>query len=711
MKRVPVVLQMEAVECGAASLGMILAWFGRWVPLELLREDCGVSRDGSNARNILRAARAYGLQATAYKMEPSALKRRKEPAILHWEFNHFVVFTGYKKGKFFLNDPGRGQVVVSEESFDRSFTGVVLTFEKGEQFEAGGKRPSLFAFMMKRLNKAKEALLFSVIVGILTAGVGLLIPLFSQVYMDHILGGNNASWFLPFMIAFLVVIFLNFAIQSLDKHHWVKMEGSMAIEANSSFMWHLLHLPIQFFSQRYIGDLVKRQQSNQLITASIIRHLAPVVINISLLLLYVVIMLKYNVLMTIIAIVAVVINIFVTRYISVRQMNLSRIVQKNQGKLYGVTMASINNMETIKAAGAEDGFFEHWAGYFATTSNSQGKANRYISYMNIIPLMVAKTSSNLVLMVGVFLILRGDFTIGMLMAFQGFMTSFLSPVYQLQESSRHIIGLRSQMERVEDVFNMERDVKEEEQKSTERTGSKLRGKVEMKNVTFGYNKLSEPLLKDFSLTIEPSKSVAIVGGSGCGKSTITKLISGLYEPWSGEVIFDDVPRREISREVLTNSIAVVDQDIVMFEGTVADNIKIWDQSIEDFVMIMASNDAQIREDIVSRHKGFDAEVIDGGTNFSGGQRQRIELAAALAREPVILILDEATSALDTETEKHVMRSIRMSGVSLIVVAHRMSTIRDCDEIIVLDKGNVMERGNHESLMAQQGHYYELMKNL
>lgn len=389
---------------------------------------------------------------------------------------------------------------------------------------------------------------------------------------------------------------------------------------------------------------------------------------------------------------------------------MGRVLERNNGKLLGVTMSSIEGMEAIKAAGAELGFFQRWAGYFALKSNAEVRQNRTTIYLEILPQLLQQLSSNVILVLGAYLILKGELTIGMLTAFQGFMTSFMNPLNKLMDTGQTLIETRTQMERVEDIFNSKRDVTDESLIENISGSGKLKGKVELKEVTFGYNPLSVPLINGLSFTLEPGKSVALVGPSGCGKSTIAKLVSGLYDQWSGEILFDGKSRKEIERSVFINSVAMVDQDISLFEDTITNNVKIWDHSIEDFAMIMACRDAQIYKDIVIRPNGFNERLTEGGNNLSGGQRQRLEIASALAREPVILIFDEATSALDAATEEQVMRSIKDAGISLIIIAHRLSTIRDCDEIIVLDKGHVMERGTHDSLMRQEGMYYRLMKN-
>ena len=710
VKRVPVVMQMEALECGAASLGMVFAYWKKWLPLERLRIDCGVSRDGSNALNILKAARKYGMVAKGFRMEVERLRKVEDPAILHWNFCHFVVFNGFKGDKVSLNDPARGRVLVDMEEFNRSFTGIVLTFQPGPEFEPSGQHASVLSFVRQRMKSARAALLFTFLTGLLMAFVGLVSPVFSQIFMDDILSGKNPDWFKFFIGMYAVLVVFQFIVQVMQDFRWVIYQAQLDIEANTSFIWHVLHLPISFFQQRFAGDLVIRQQSNQTCAAHLVQKIAPAVVDISLLIIYLLVMSRYSLPLTAVGLTVAVLNLGLMRYIADKRMNLGRVLERDNGKLNGTTMSSIEGMETIRAAGAELGFFQRWSGVFATKLNSEVRQNKTSVYLEILPLLLQQLSANVILVLGAYLILKGELTIGMLTAFQGFMTSFMNPLNKLMDTGQTLIETRTQMERIEDVYNSERDVKDEALTEPITGSGKLGGKVEVRNVVFGYNPLSTPLLDGLSFTLEPGKSVALVGSSGCGKSTIAKLVSGLYEPWSGEILFDGMPRKEIQRAVFTNSVAMVDQDITLFEDSIANNVKIWDRSIEDFAMIMACRDAQIYTDIVTRPDGFNERLTEGGSNLSGGQRQRLEIASALAREPVVLILDEATSALDAATEERVMRSIRQAGISLIIIAHRLSTIRDCDEIIVLDKGHVMERGTHESLMREEGMYYQLMKN-
>ena len=707
LAKVPQVMQMEVVECGAASLTMILAHYGKWLPLEEVRAACGVSRDGSSAKMILRAARNYGLDAKGFRMSPEALEG-KQPAIIHWNFEHFVVFRGFdRKGRACINDPGIGPVKWPMEEFRKHFTGVCLTFEPTDRFEKSGEPTSILSYMKKNLNGVSEAFWLTFSFALMGAFVALLTPLFTRIFLDEILSGKNADWVKWFFIGMGALAVFQFFVVLLQSRYTKRVAGALALKSNKDYLRHLLRLPMSYFAMRHVGDLQQRMHLNQEITNSLIEVLAPQVINIGLLVLYLFLMFSYSFWLTIIGFVAAGVNLAIVHYFANLRINLIRSMEQSEGQYFSATISCIDNMESIKAAGAETGFFKYWSGLWAHKFNVNANADKQQAQMALLPVMANALCSVAVLVLGAYLILQGDLTVGMLMAFQGFMGSFLAPVNELVNGSQKIVEMRSQMERVEDVMKYPEDHRESKQEILQ---GKLGGLLEMKHVTFGYSPIQPPLIEDFNLRVEPGHSVALVGPSGCGKSTLAKLISGLYKPWSGEILFDGRPIESIPNEELTNSVAVIDQNVVLFDDTIAQNIRMWDPSIEDFTLMMACNDAEIRADIVSRPEGFDTKIVKGGQNFSGGQRQRFEIATALAREPIVLIMDEATSALDPKTEDEVMKRIRRMGPTQVIVAHRLSTIRDCDEIIVMDQGKILQRGRHEELIAQEGFYQQLMKS-
>ena len=705
--KVPQVMQMEVVECGAASLTMILAHYGKWLSLEEVRAACGVSRDGSSAKMILRAARNYGLDAKGYRTSPEGLEG-KQPAIIHWNFEHFVVFRGFdRKGRACLNDPGVGPVKWPMEEFRKHYTGVCLTFEPTEKFEKGGQQTSILSYIKKNMRGSGEAFWLTFLFALIGAFVALLSPLFTRIFLDEILSGKNADWVKWFFIGMGALAVFQFVMVLLQSRYAKRVAGALALKSNENYLRHLLRLPMSYFAMRHVGDLQQRLHLNQSITNSLIEVLAPQVINIGLLVLYLLLMFSYSFWLTIVGFVAAGVNLAIVQYFSTLRMNLIRSMEQSEGQYFSATVSCIDNMESIKAAGAETGFFKYWSGLWAHKFNVNANADKQQAQMALLPVMANALCSVAVLVLGAYFILQGELTVGMLMAFQGFMGSFLAPVNELVNGSQRIVEMRSQMERVEDVMKYPEDHRDSKQEILQ---GKLGGLLEMKHVTFGYSPIQPPLIQDFNLRVEPGRSVAFVGPSGCGKSTLAKLISGLYKPWSGEILFDGRPIESISNEELTNSVAVIDQNVVLFDDTIAQNIRMWDSSIEDFTVMMACNDAQIRADIVSRPEGFDTKIVKGGQNFSGGQRQRFEIATALAREPIVLIMDEATSALDPKTEDEVMKRIRYMGPTQIIVAHRLSTIRDCDEIIVMDQGQILQRGRHEELIAQEGFYQQLMKS-
>ena len=709
--RVPLVMQLEALECGAAALAMVMAYYNKWVPLEQVRIDCGVSRDGSNARNIYCAAEHYGFSVKAYRMSPESIKENGQfPCIIHWNMNHFVVLDGFKGKWVFLNDPARGVIKVSWNEFDKAFTGITIIPVPGVNFEASGKRKSTIGFARRRLIGAGAAVAFVMLTTAISYLFGIANSVTSRIFMDRLLTGNNPDWLYLFLSVMILLAAIQLIVAWAQTVYSLKINGKMAVLGQTAYMWKVLRLPMEFFSQRLAGDIQSRAGMNASIAGTLVNTFAPLLLNSIMMIFYLVLMLRQSPMLTLIGVVTLTLNTVMSRIISAKRINITRVQMRDAGKLESVTASGISMIETIKASGAENGFFEKWAGYQASVNTQSVKAAKTNQFFGIIPAFFSTLANYAVLVVGVWMTMDGCFTLGAVLMFQGFLGSFMAPAMTLVSAGQTIQEMRTQMERVEDVmeYPVDENVAERETEVTEL--SKLRGNLELKNITFGYSRLTEPLIKDFSLSLKTGQWVALVGASGCGKSTISKLVSGLYQPWSGEILFDGRPRNAYPREVMTGSIAVVDQDIILFEDTVANNIKMWDDSIKDFEMILAARDAQLHDDITALPGGYQHKLVSGGRNFSGGQRQRMEIARVLAQDPIIIILDEATSALDARTEHEVVNAIRERGITCIVIAHRLSTVRDCDEIIVLDHGEVAERGTHDELMAKGGAYADLVAN-
>ena len=710
--KVPVIMQLESLECGAACLAMVLAYYGKWVPLERVRVDCGVSRDGSKAKNIFLAAQHYGMDVEAFRISPELLVSEGQfPCIIHWDMNHFVVLNGFRGNHAFINDPARGTVKLTMEEFDTSFTGIAMMMTPTDSFTADGKRRSTADFARKRLRGAETAAFFVMLTTVITYLFGIINSVTSKIFMDRLLTGINADWLYPFTMFLIMLAVIQIIVAWIQAVYSRKIGGKMTVVGISSYMWKVLRLPMEFFSQRLAGDIQSRAGLNSAISGVLVNTLSPLLINTVMMVFYLAVMLKQSLVLTAVGISTILINIILSRVISEKRINMSRAHIRDSAMMEATTAAGIQMIETIKASGAENGFFQKWAGYQASANTQLVKEEKMNSYLGTIPAFLTVFANYVVLIIGVWLTMQGSFTLGAVMMFQGFLSSFMSPAMTIISAGQMIQEMRTQMERVEDVMEYPEDSNALENENAEVTElEKLRGNIELRNVTFGYSRLEEPLIRDFSLSLRTGDRIAIVGESGCGKSTVSKLISGLYQPWSGEILFDGKPRSAYPRDVITGSLAVVDQEITLFEDTVENNIRMWDETIMNFEMIMAARDAQLHDDIMALPGGYRHMLSSGGRELSGGQRQRMEIARVLAQDPTIVILDEATSALDARTEYDVVRSIADRGVTCIVIAHRLSTVRDCDEIIVLDHGSIKERGTHDELMSIGGLYAELVAN-
>lgn len=713
--RTPSLLQMEAAECGAASLGIVLAHYGRIVPLAELRRECGVSRDGSNAATLVKAARRYGLDARGFTKETEGLYDLSPPFIVFWDFNHFLVVEGLGRKKVWLNDPAVGHRTVSHEEFDEAFTGVVLTMPPGEGFEPGGARPSLARGLAERLSGFAPTVLFAVLVGFLLVIPGLLIPAFTQIFLDELLIGGRHEWLRMLVVAIVATVAVQALLKSLQLGSLRRFRLSLSSRLSTRFFEHLLRLPVDFYAQRFAGEISGRTSLNENVAAMLSGRLAQTVIDVVMMGFYAALMLFYDVNLTLIGVAFAAVNFAALRWLGKWRIEANMRLLQEYGKVSGTSLAALQSMETIKASGMESGFFDRWAGYFANASNARQDLETTNRLLGVLPGLLASLSTMLVLVVGGLYVIEGRLTIGMLVAFQILMGSFLRPVNALVGLGQTMQTLEGDVARLDDVLAHHVDptappIGGEVAEVADPSGKvRLDGHVELRKVTFGYNPTEPPLIEGFDLTIRPGERVALVGGSGSGKTTIGKLVCGLYQPWSGEILFDDVPRSEIAPTLLANTLSLVDQDLLLFGGSVRENLTLWDGTVPDAVLAQACRDAEIYDRVRSLPGGFDAELIEGGGNLSGGERQRLEIARSLVSNPSFLVLDEATSALDAESERLVVEHIAVRGCSCLIVAHRLSTIRDCDEIIVLDRGKVVERGTHDELWERDGVYAGLVR--
>ena len=709
--KTPTVLQMETTECAAACLGIILAYHGRWVPLEALRVRCGVSRDGANAANMLKAAREFDLIARGFRSQHEQLFDIPFPMVVFWEFNHFVVLEGIKGDKVYINDPGEGPRRITKQEFVEGFAGVCFGFAPSSGFRPGGPQPNLVRGLRARFGDAGSPFAFAALATLALVVPGVAVPTLIKVFIDDVLIGQNGAWVSPLLIGLAVAAAAQGALTWLQRILLARMETKLSVISTVRFFWHVATLPMLFFSQRYAGDIANRVASNDSVARLLSGELAVNAINILTMVFYALVMLSYDVPLTLIALAMVAANLIVLRFAARARDNANRRLLKERGRVAGASINGIGIIETFKANGAEDDFFARWSGIHANALRAQQRLNYVSTVANVAPVLLSALTAIIVLGYGGIRILDGALSIGGLIAFQSLTLSFSRPVEGLVRFGASLQMIRADIGRLDDVLNYAPDERTLRGITTGEPVSDAplpRGFVDLEGVTFGYNATEPPLIQDFSLSIGPGRRVALVGASGSGKSTIARIVCGLLTPWSGTVRVDGRESEDIPPARFAEMVAYVDQEVVLFEASVRENVTLWDPNIEERDVVQALRDAAIHDIVSTRPMKYDCPVSEGGRNFSGGQRQRLEIARALVRQPAVLVLDEATAALDPITEVEIDDRLRRRGCTCLIIAHRLSTIRDADQIVVLDRGRIVQRGTHDSLIAEDGLYRTLV---
>ncbi|GAB6974539.1 NHLP family bacteriocin export ABC transporter peptidase/permease/ATPase subunit [Methylobacterium phyllosphaerae] len=716
-RRVPTILQMEATECGAACLAMVLAYHGAWVTLPELRAACGVSRDGSRASNMLRAARSYGMEAAGWRVEPGQLGAYPMPAIAFWDFNHFVVVEGAARGRVHINDPAAGPLSISAEEFDERFTGVLLTAVPGAGFQRRGAPPRTWRSLLGRLTGSKGAIGVLALAGLTAMVPALAVATAAKIFVDQILLDNLQDWLRPLLLGLALAMLAQGALSWLQSYVLARLHWKLSLRIGLDVFGHLLRLPAEFFAQRHTADIAMRVGTAEHLCRAMAELIPATLVNGVAALVYGALMLLFDPVLAGIGIVLALLGLLLVRASVPLRTDAARRLRREAAAVSSTALSGLQSIETLKASGLEDGFFGRWYGAQTKLLNAHQRIDLALARVGLLPALLSGIAAPAILTVAGLRIMDGAMTIGDLVAFQTLLAGFLGPIHQLLSVSTRLQEMTSDLERLDDVLRYPADPhllapSEDGGDATSPTRSdpgRLRGGVCLSQVQFGYSRLEAPLIDGFELDLQPGQRVALVGPSGCGKSTIARLVAGLYRPWAGTVAFDGLTAEAIAHDRLAAALALVDQRIVLFQGSVRENLTLWDPTIAEADVVAAAQDACIHEVIMARPGGYDAPVAEGGANFSGGQAQRLEIARALTRCPAVLILDEATSALDATTEARVLANLRRRGCTTILVAHRLSTIRDVDEILVLDRGRVVERGPHHRLSDVPGLYRDLIR--
>ena len=720
--KVPTIFQMEATECGAACLSMVFSYHKNWLPLEQLRVECHITHGGASAATLLSVARSHGFQAKGIQTSLARLKNSRFPLILFWDYIHYVVLEGVSGDKYYVNDPAEGRKTFHEEEFKKKFTGICLLFEPGENFKPNNQTPPsnlkvLWPYISKNI---PEYIYLCLTAGLLVA-FGLYLPFFIKNLFDNVIQDPAAHSFNhPILLPTCLVLLMSLGFNILQKVVLARLEMKINFMEARQIVSHTLKLPLMFFKQRYPGDLSQRLSSIE--SLSLLIGFAPVMVILSLvsLTVYGIAMFFYSQFMATIVCGFAVVYLFTFSRLSKKLTEESNKMGNESGVSYGWSANAIKVIDTIKSNGSSAFLFERCIGYVNKVIRAYNQVLNRSNLIGLLPITILTLFTAFIFSYGGWAFHQGQMALGDILAFQMLSLNFLQPISTIITSGSQLATSRANFDRINDILHHQPDtfyqnphtekkdqIRKKINAQAERT---LSGAIELRNVTFGYDRKKEPMIEGLSLTIRPKERIVFLGKSGSGKSTLAQLICGLMEPWSGDILFDGEKISLIPPDILAQSISYVNQDVALFDGTIRDNLSFWNPNFIEQDMMSALNIACIDKQINERPNRLDTLVLSGGSNFSGGERQRLELARALTNSPSILILDEATSALDPIIEAEIESRLRREGYTCIVIAHRLSTVRNADQLIVLDKGHIVEQGRHEELIAKEGYYNQLLSN-
>ncbi len=697
---------MEAVECGAAALCIVLAYYKCFVSLEELRITCGVSRDGVNAHQMLEAARYYGLEGDGYHATWENLAKVETPAILYWEFNHFVVLEKIRGEKVWINDPATGPKTVSLEELQKKFSGIVLFLKPSADFKKRGKDISLFSRCKERFAPAFGSLSYLFLLEIFALLLALTLPPLSKVFVDTFIQSSTPSWVAEFLWFIGVVMVVTGVVAWFKGRFANRLLVSLSIRFNTQFIKHLLSLPLSFFSQRFPGEVLNRISLNTRLATLFTQGIALTLLDVLLISLYAVIFFYYNQLIAFVGITAALFNLFLLYWINKTRVHAYARLQQEEAKTVGVSFDTLDNIETIKGVSSDSFFFARIAGHYTNSINALQSIGRKDVFLSTLSSLSVQLTNVILLAVGAWVVMQGEFTIGMLYAFQLLMNQFLAPFGRMVQFGADFQSLRVDIARVDDVLQHKIDPlvqpKDEEGKP-----EKLSGPLEFREVSFGYAPLEPPFISELTLTIQKGEKVGIVGPIGSGKSTLARLGSALYQPWEGRILLAGKELIHHLRESLKISLGSVDQEIKLFAATIYENIALWDHSVTEEMVEKAARQAELHEEIVRLPFGYQTKLLERGANLSQGQKQRLELARALLYQPSLLILDETLNSVDSDTEEKIFEHLKSLGSTILLISHRLSTVRLCDRIILMEQGKIVADGPHEELLKTSPLYQKL----